>query len=1134
MRLSRLLIANRGEIAIRIARSAAEAGIATTAVYSADDAQSLHVRATDHAVALPGSGPAAYLDIAAVVAAARANGCDAMHPGYGFLAENAGFARACVAAGLIFVGPTPDVLDLFGDKAAARRFAALHGVDVIAGTDGPTTLAQAQSFLADLGPGGAIMVKAIAGGGGRGMRPVTDLALLPAAFERCAAEALSAFGDGTLYVERLFVHPRHIEVQIIGDGTGAVAHLWERECSVQRERQKLIEIAPAPFLRPAVRDRMLAAAVKLASAARYRGAGTFEFLVDASVDGPDLDGDSAAIAFIEANARIQVEHTVTEEVTGIDLVRAQLDIAGGATLAELGLTQADIPSPRGMALQARVNLETMGADASVRAAGGVLSAYDPPSGPGVRVDGYGYAGYRTNPRFDSLLAKVIVHARSGRLADAASKAVRALGEFRLAGAACNIGFLQALLTHPDLLAGRLHTRFVEEHIAALTTAAATPSRFFEPAGSAARRPGARVDATDPLAVVTYGKSGAAAGETQDATGDVTGDVTGPDGTEALRAPMQGTIVSLAAATGDTVLVGQEVLVMEAMKMQHPIAATVSGILRVLTDEAGETVFEGHPLAFIEPRAELGGAAAVDVRPDPDYIRPDLAEVLARRARTLDAARPKAVARRRATGQRTARENIADLVDGDSFVEYGGLTLAARRSTTPLEQLIDETPADGIIMGLATMGADRFPEDKARVMVAHYDYTVLAGTQGRSGHRKQDRMYELAAELRIPVILFAEGGGGRGSDSDAIGGSETDTFYRFAALSGGAPLVGIASGRCFAGNAVLLGCCDVIIATENATIGMAGPAMIEGGGLGVYRPEEVGPVKMQVANGVVDVLVKDEAEAVATARQYLSYFQGPARDWTSPDQRLLRHVVPEDRKRGYDMRELIATLADTGSVLELRRGWGHGMITAFIRVEGRPIGVMANNPLHLGGAIDSDAADKAARFMQLCDAHDVPVLSLCDNPGNMVGPEAEKTALVRHCCRAYVVGANLSVPSFLVMVRKSYGLGKLAMTGGGMKVGVFAVAWPTGEFGGMGLEGQVKLGRRKELAAIEDPAERLATYEKWVAELYEIGKALNTGSQFQVDDVIDPAETRRWIIAGLRSVPPAPPRQGKKRPCVDGW
>ncbi len=1125
MPITRLLIANRGEIAIRVARTAAEMGIATVAVHSADDAQSLHVRAADEARALSGSGPAAYLDAAQIVAVAKEAGCDAVHPGYGFISENAGFARACADAGIAFVGPQPEVLDLFGDKAQARRFAAKHGVDIVAGTDGPTTLEQARAFLAELGPGGAVMVKALAGGGGRGMRPVTDVAQLPGAFERCAAEALAAFGNGDLYVERLFVHPRHVEVQVLGDGTGAVAHLWERECSVQRERQKILEIAPAPFLRAAVRDRLLVAAVKLASAAKYRGAGTFEFLVDAAVE-----GDGAAIAFIEANARLQVEHTVTEEVTGIDLVAAQLGIASGATLAGLGLTQAEIPAPRGMALQARVNLETMQPDGSVRGAGGVLSAYDPPSGPGVRVDGYGYAGYRTNPRFDSLLAKVIVHARAGDFALLAGKAVRALAEFRLAGAASNISFLQALLRHPALLAGRLHTNFVAEHIGELTSAQAAPAKFFEPAGAAAaRRPGMRLDSRDPLAIVDLGKSAAPQAEAVEAE-----EAMGPEGTVPLRAPMQGTIVSLSVADGATVLPGQEVMVMEAMKMQHSIAAIAPGIVRAFVVEAGETVFEGAPLAFVEERPELGGAVREEKKVDLDYIRPDLAEVLERHRRTQDDARPKAVARRRATGQRTARENISDLVDSGTFVEYGALTLAARRRTHTVEQLVEELPADGIILGLGTINGQDFPEERGRAAVASYDYTVMAGTQGRNGHRKQDRFFELAHDLRIPLVLFAEGGGGRGSDSDAIGGSETDTFYRFAALSGGAPLIGVASGKCFAGNAVLLGCCDVIIATANANIGMAGPAMIEGGGLGVYRPDEIGPMSVQVASGVVDVAVADEAEAVQVAKRYLSYFQGPVAAWSAEDQRHLRHIVPENRLRGYDMRRLIEILADEGSVLELRRGWGHGMVTALIRVEGKPMGVIANNPMHLGGAIDSDAADKAARFMQMCDAHDLPILSLNDNPGNMVGPEAEKTALVRHCCRSYLIGANIEVPLFFVVVRKAIGLGKLAMTGGGMKKGVFAVSWPTGEYAGMGIEGQVKLGRRKELAAIADADERIATYERFVAELYETGKALNIGSHFQVDDVIDPAETRRWIVSGLRSVPPRPLRTGKKRAWVDGW
>jgi acetyl-CoA carboxylase carboxyltransferase component len=360
------------------------------------------------------------------------------------------------------------------------------------------------------------------------------------------------------------------------------------------------------------------------------------------------------------------------------------------------------------------------------------------------------------------------------------------------------------------------------------------------------------------------------------------------------------------------------------------------------------------------------------------------------------------------------------------------------------------------------------------------------------------------------------------------------FHYWGRLSGLVPLVGITSGRCFAGNAVILGCCDVIIATQGSNIGMGGPAMIEGGGLGIFRPEEVGPMSVQVPNGVVDIPVADEAEAVRMAKQYLSYFQGPISEWQCADQRLLRRSIPENRLRVYDVRKVIETLADTGSVLEIRRRFGLGMVTALVRVEGRPLGLIANNPMHLGGAIDSGAADKATRFMQLCDAFDIPILFLCDTPGNMVGPEAEKAALVRHCCRMFVTGASVTVPFFTIVLRKAYGLGAQGMAGGSFKAPFFAVSWPTGEFGGMGLEGAVKLGFRKELAALEDPAERKALYDKMVERMYQHGKALSTATYFEIDDVIDPAESRRWIVSALRSVPPPAPRASKKRPCVDTW
>jgi len=599
----------------------------------------------------------------------------------------------------------------------------------------------------------------------------------------------------------------------------------------------------------------------------------------------------------------------------------------------------------------------------------------------------------------------------------------------------------------------------------------------------------------------------------------------------VTAPMHGTVESVEAKEGQAVAAGGPLVVLEAMKMQHVVEAPTAGIVRRLPVAPGDTVAEGDPVAYLEPAAvEEQAPAAEDGRPDgtaaaEEEIREDLAEVIRRHEIGLDAARPQAVARRRATGRRTARENIADLCDPGTFTEYGALVIAAQRRRRPVEELIERTPADGLVAGIGEING-------RQAVVMSYDYMVLAGTQGAMNHLKKDRMFELAARRRLPVVLFAEGGGGRPGDTDTptVSGLDTMAFHLFARLSGQVPLVGIAAGRCFAGNAALLGCCDVVIATADANIGMGGPAMIEGGGLGSYTPEQIGPISVQVPNGVVDLPVADEAEAVAVARRYLSYFQGPAPQWDAPDQRRLRSLIPQDRRRVYDVRAVIETLADTGSVLELRKGFGAGIITALVRIEGRPYGLIANNPAHLGGAIDRDAADKAARFLQLCDAHGLPVVSLCDTPGFMVGPDAEQTATVRHFSRLFVTGAHLRVPICMVILRKAYGLGAQAMAGGSLRVPLATVAWPTGELGGMGLEGAVRLGFRRELEAIADPAERQATFDALVAAAYEQGKALNAATVFEIDDVIDPADTRRWITAALRDVPLEPAR----RAFIDTW
>ncbi len=510
----------------------------------------------------------------------------------------------------------------------------------------------------------------------------------------------------------------------------------------------------------------------------------------------------------------------------------------------------------------------------------------------------------------------------------------------------------------------------------------------------------------------------------------------------------------------------------------------------------------------------------------DDVRPDLAELRARTAATLDPARPAAVARRRKTGQRTARENLVDLVDPGSFAEYGGLALAAQRARLSQDELISASPADGLIAGTATIGG-------TRAIVLVYDYTVFAGTQGGMSHKKLDRVLALAEQWRLPVVLFAEGGGGRPNDTDMplVAGLDTTSFRAFAALNGLAPRVGIVSGRCFAGNAALLGLCDVVIATENSSIGMGGPAMIEGGGLGTFSPEEVGPIEMQVKSGVVDVRVADEAAAVAVAKRYLAYFTSAERDWTCVDQAALRTLVPPEQRRAYKVRPIVETIADTDSVLELRRDFGLAAVTALARIEGRPVGIIANSSQHLGGAIDSDASDKLARFMQLCDVFGLPIVSLCDTPGFMVGPKAEATGLVRHASRLFAVAARLRVPMFSIILRRGYGLGAQAMTGGHFHAGVFTISWPSGEFGAMGLEGAVRLSLRKELEALPDETARDQLVAQAVAVAYQRGKAISMASYLELDGVIDPADTRTWLARGMTAAPP--PRLDERR-FLDTW
>lgn len=1065
-----LLVANRGEIALRILRTATELGLDTVAVYAADDADSPHVRVATDAIPLQGTGPAAYLDQDAILAAATRFDAELIHPGYGFLSENANFAQACAEHGRLFVGPASAVLQTFGNKSTARAAALAVGVPVLPATTGPSSVAEIREFFATQ-PNG-VMIKALAGGGGRGMRPVHSDGDIEAAYRLCAAEAQGGFGDDGLFAEALLGDARHIEVQVVaavdGNRSRALA-LGDRDCSIQRRHQKLIEIAPAQGLDAGLRRALHEAAATLCANADYRGIGTVEFLVSAG-----------GFVFLEVNPRLQVEHTVTEEVTGVDLVAIQIAIAQGTKYADLELpggisaranigTHGEPAQAQGIAIQARVNMETMDAQGQAVPVAGALTAFSPPVGPGIRVDTYGRTGLVTSSRYDSLLAKVIVHVRGQSFAAALRKAETALAEFLIEGVPTNTAFLRAVLSDEGFGAGPVGTTFLAEHMPQLL---------------------ARVPSPQPQRQVSLV--------------ELRGDE------EAISAQLAGTVVEL-PAEGVELAEGAQLAVLEAMKMQHVLVAPSS--IRVLhrVVSVGDTVNAGEPLVVVT-RTGASNDSTVDASVDLDHQRRDEAEIRGRHEITLDASRPTAIAKRHKLGRRSARENIADLVDPGSFVEYGALVLAAQRSRRSEQDLIENTPADGMVAGLATVNAEQFGMRAAEAVVLSYDYSVLAGTQGMRNHAKTDRLFELAARRAVPLVLFAEGGGGRPGDTDAGGGAglELGTFRALGALAGKVPTVSIVSGRCFAGNAALAGICDVLIATPEANIGMGGPAMIEGGGLGRYRPEEIGPIEVQRRNGVVDLLARDEEHAVALAKQYLAYFQGSLAEWAAPDARLARHVVPENRLRAYDVHAAIDSLADLGSVLELRSAYGVGIVTALIRVEGVSYGLIANSSHHLGGAIDAEAADKMADFLTLCESFGLPLVSLCDTPGFMVGPNAEAEATVRRFSALFIVGARLTVPFGTIILRKGYGLGAMAMAGGSFRAPQFTVAWPTGEIGGMGLEGAVRLGFSKELAALDDPAEREKLFAEFLALAYQHGKALTAATTFELDDVIDPADSRAWI------------------------
>jgi acetyl/propionyl-CoA carboxylase alpha subunit/acetyl-CoA carboxylase carboxyltransferase component len=1099
--LGKVLIANRGEIAVRIARAAHELGMASVAVAPADDAGSLHLAVATTGRTLPGEGIAAYLDAEAVIAAALAEGCDCVHPGYGFLAENASFARRCEAAGLRFVGPQPEVLDLFGDKVRARALAQSIGVPVAEGSAEP--VANIEDALRIAGSiGYPVMVKAAAGGGGRGMREVNGPGELAGAVERCRGEAEAAFGDGRVFVESLLRRPRHIEVQLLGDAHGGLVHLYDRDCSVQQRHQKLVEIAPARGLPPALRHSLLDDALAIGRAVGFRNAGTVEFLVVP---------ETAQHVFIECNPRIQVEHTVTEQVTGIDLVQAQFRLAAGEHLADLGLADQDaVPPPRGAAVQARV----------VMTAPGTVSAYLPPGGAGVRVDGAGFVGWVASDRFDPLLAKVVATVGPG-LADPLAAAVQrlrgALGEFVVTGPSTNLADLDAVLAAAAVSTGDARTTLLAEldgppapgSVVRDVLAARAAARTGGPATVAAHRP------VRPALAVDEGCLGVAA-------------------------PSGSTVVEVVAGVGDAVAAGAPLVVLSAMKMETTVTAPVTGRVASLSPlRPGDRVEAGEVVAAVRPDAGVAGAVGApdvwgDVLGQVDTLRS-----LARERLAFGSADP-GVVRQRSRGKLTCRERIDLLLDAGSFREVG--SLAGFVSLDGDGSIAAFTPANHV------GGSGRI--DGRPAIVCADDFTSRGGHADGAIGAKSMHLDRLSVQLRIPSIRLLDGSSGGGSVAAMVPeqrhDGESAAKESRGAITAGRPRVSGGGGSFLPGHLgstdyteqlatvpvvnVLLGSV-VGIGAAKAVLGhfsvmvrdisqlfVAGPPVVRHAmGYDVTK-EDLGGWHIHCRNGSVDNLADTEEEALAMTRRFLAYlpssvFEPPpvlAHDPVDPLDRRedeLLGIVPRKRTATFDIRRTIELVADRRSFFEIGPLWGTDQVTGLIRAGGHPMGVIASDSRHVnGGALTADGCDKLRRLIDLCDLFHLPILNLVDNPGFAVGIEHEVAGTIRKGGEWMVAFAQARVPIFTVILRRSFGVAGNNYATPRAQPSI-RVAWPSADVGGIPPEGGIEAAYKRQLAEAADPAALRAELE---ARIESARGPIGPLNRFQMEEMIDPRDTRRLL------------------------
>lgn len=1063
-----VLVANRGEIAVRIIRAIRESGGRAVAVYPADDAEALHVRRADEAVEIPGVGTEAYLDIDALVAAAKNSGSVAVHPGYGFLSENASFARRCADAGLAFVGPSADVLDMFGDKARARTYAMSRDVPVLPGTGEATTLEEARAFAAQHGP---VMIKALAGGGGRGMREVHDADTLDGLYNEAGAEARRAFGEAAVYVEKLLTAPQHIEIQILGDGTGAVASLGERDCSIQRRHQKLVEVAPSPWLDDALRTQLEAAALRLASGVDYAGLGTFEFLVS-----------GGEFWFMEANPRLQVEHTVTEEVTGVDLVAAQLAVAGGATLSEMGLNEA--PPRRGVAIQVRVNAETMSDDGTPVATSGSLTRFEMPIGPGIRVDTYGYPGYHVGPRYDSLVAKVI--ALGTDVEHATARAVAALDELVILGLDTNADLLHGILTAEDFTSAPWNTGFIASNMDFLVQH---------------RRPGHGFEQVSE---------------------HVTEAVSVPDGSTALRAANPGVVERMDIAAGDVIRVGQAVAVIEAMKMENVVRAQIDMRIDAVAVGAGDVVDAGAVLAYGVPVDAPGTAQSTPeahIAEAEDWSA-EVQEIARRLGAAAEMGGAAKVERQHAAGKRDARQRIAALADEGTFAEIG--SLAGFSAQTDLSSQPSVTPTN-FIAGTARIAA-------RKVVLGVDDFTLRGGSGDAAIHAKQIFAENYAREMRLPMVRLLDGASGGGSVKMAL-----DAGYTYVPVNPGwdavvdnlslVPVVAAALGPTVGLGAARLMMSHLSVLVEGiGQMFTAGPPVVLGGTGEHLTKEQLGGAAVHRANGAVERIVPEEDAAIDVIRTFLSYLPSsvfelpPVASSNDPadrrEQSLLR-AVPRNPRRAYDIDAILGAVFDAGSIFRYAE-YGGGTVTALARLDGHPVGVIAADP-NLGSTMSAEGALAVTRLVDLCETFHLPIVSLTDQAGMTIGSAAEHAATIRHGARAISAVYQARVPQTELIVRRVYGVGGAGIVNR-HRAGR-SWAWPSGDWGSLPSKGGVQAAFRAQIEAAEDPAAEL---DRLTAEVAAVSSPFRTAEHFGVQDIIDPRESRPllcdWVRDAYRVLP----------------